>query len=79
MKRPCEVGMAAALASGGHGYAQGSGGDVCRRVIHTVAARWRGAAVTTCSHHTPRGDARLDGRAQGGGEPASGSERAAEG
>ena len=47
MKRPYEVGLAAALALGGHGYGQGSRGDAHRSVIHTAAARWRGAAATT--------------------------------
>lgn len=64
MKHPCEVGMVAALASGGRGYGQGSRGDSRRSVIHTAAARWRGAAVTACSHHTPRGDVRMGGTAQ---------------
>lgn len=42
MKHPYEVGMAAALASGGRGYGQGSRGEACISVIHTAAARWRG-------------------------------------
>ena len=62
MKHPYEVGMAAASASGGRGYGQGSRGEAHKCDPHCGRSLER-AAVTTCSHHSPRGDARVGGRA----------------